>query len=103
MNRTHKIAESRQITAQANAEAVGTTRQGQAYGHYSDGRLPPPDHIHSRAKRYAVKLFLSHYHEIGYTLEFGIEPPNPYPIGVLGHAHTRYRHQRIKSRERLFA
>lgn len=53
---------------------------------YSVGKLPPA-HIHARAKRYAVKLFLAHYHETGYRLHFGTEPPAPYPIAVLGHAH----------------
>jgi hypothetical protein len=53
---------------------------------YSVGKLPPA-HIHSRAKRYAVKLFLAHYHETGYRLHYGTEPPAPYPIAVLGHAH----------------
>lgn len=47
----------------------------------------PPGHIQSRAKRYAVKLFLSHYFEQAYRLRWGKEPPLPYPIGVLGHAH----------------
>ena len=53
---------------------------------YSVGKLPPA-HIHARAKRYAVKLFLAHYHETGYKLRYGTEPPAPYPIAVLGHAH----------------
>jgi hypothetical protein len=53
---------------------------------YSIGKLPPA-HIHSRAKRYAVKLFLAHYHETGYRLHYGTEPPAPYPIAHLGHVH----------------
>jgi Transposase IS116/IS110/IS902 family len=53
---------------------------------YSVGKLPPA-HIHSRAKRYAVKLFLAHYHETGYRLHYGTEPPAPYPIQHLGHVH----------------
>jgi hypothetical protein len=57
-----------------------------AYKAYSVGKLPPA-HIHARAKRYAVKLFLAHYHETGYRLHYGEEPPAPYPIAVLGHAH----------------
>lgn len=57
-----------------------------AYAHYSAGRLPPA-HIHARAKRYAVKLFLSHYWEHGYKLLHGKEPPLPYPIAHMGHAH----------------
>jgi hypothetical protein len=53
---------------------------------YRVGKLPPA-HIHARAKRYAVKLFLAHYHETGYRLHFGTEPPAPYPIQHLGHVH----------------
>jgi hypothetical protein len=53
---------------------------------YAVGKLPPA-HIHARAKRYAVKLFLAHYHETAYRLHYGTEPPAPYPIAVLGHAH----------------
>lgn len=58
----------------------------EARKHYEAGRLPPA-HIHARAKRYAVKLFLSHYHEQAYRLELGKEPPLPYPIAHLGHVH----------------
>jgi hypothetical protein len=47
----------------------------------------PPAHIHARAKRYAVKLFLAHYQQVAYELHFGKKPPNPYPIEILGHAH----------------
>jgi hypothetical protein len=53
---------------------------------YSIGKLPPA-HIHARAKRYAVKLFLAHYHETAYRLHFHEEPPAPYPIAILGHTH----------------
>lgn len=53
---------------------------------YRIGKLPPA-HIHARAKRYAVKLFLAHFHEVGYRLHFGEEPPAPYPIAHLGHTH----------------
>jgi len=57
-----------------------------AYKWYSSGKLPPA-HIHARAKRYAVKLFLAHYHEMGFRLLLHKEPPVPYPIAILGHAH----------------
>jgi len=57
-----------------------------AYKYYSIGKLPP-GHIHARAKRYAVKIFLSHYHAKAYELEFGEKPPAPYPIAIMGHAH----------------
>ena len=58
----------------------------EARKHYEAGKLPPA-HIHARAKRYAVKLFLAHYHEVGYVLLHGVKPPLPYPLAVLGHAH----------------
>jgi hypothetical protein len=47
----------------------------------------PPGHLHSRAKRWSVKLFLSHWHDAAYRNAFGKAPPLPYPIAVLGHAH----------------
>ena len=54
---------------------------------YSKGKLSP-DHIHSRAKRYAVKMFLSHLHAEMYRDHFHVEPPKPFAIEILGHAHT---------------
>jgi len=57
-----------------------------AYKSYSAGKLPPA-HIHSRAKRYAVKIFLSHLHHKMYVEHFGFEPPAPFAIAHLGHAH----------------
>ena len=47
----------------------------------------PPGHIQARARRYAVKLFLSHWHEVAYQNHYGKAPPLPYPIAILGHAH----------------
>jgi hypothetical protein len=58
----------------------------EAYKSYVQEKLPPA-HIHARAKRYAVKLFLSHLHEFWYEHEFGEKPPLPYPITIMGHAH----------------
>lgn len=57
-----------------------------AYKAYSAGKLPPA-HIHARAKRWAVKLFLSHYHAVGYWLAFETMPARPYAVEHLGHAH----------------
>ena len=57
-----------------------------AYSHYIKGQLPPA-HIHSRAKRYAVKLFLAHLHEVWYREHYGQAPPLPYPIAHQNHAH----------------
>ena len=58
----------------------------EAYKHYSVGKLPPA-HIDARARRYAVKIFLSHWHAEAYRRKFFKEPPLPYPIAHLGHAH----------------
>lgn len=57
-----------------------------AYKAYSVGKLPPA-HLHARARRYAVKLFLSHLHEVWYWHLFGVEAPRPYAFSHLGHAH----------------
>lgn len=73
-----------QATAKLEKYKIGKATD--AFKFYSTGKLPPA-HIHARAKRYAVKLFLSHLHEVWYTREFGEAPPNPYPIAILGHAH----------------
>ena len=47
----------------------------------------PPAHIHARAKRWAVKLFLAHYHTVAFVDRFKEMPPKPYVITHLGHAH----------------
>lgn len=68
---------------------LATTRIGkdtEAYKAYSAGKLPPA-HIHARAKRYAVKLFLSHFHEAAYFAHYQTLPPKPYVITHLQHAH----------------
>lgn len=57
-----------------------------AYKAYSVGKLPPA-HIHAMARRYAVKLFLSHLHDEMVRRILGTEPVLPYPIAHLGHAH----------------
>lgn len=56
----------------------------EAFKWYSDGKLPP-GHIDNRCRRYAVKLFLAHYFEVGYELEYGKAPPLPYPIAHQDH------------------
>jgi len=63
---------------------VGKTTE--AYKYYSVGKLPPA-HIDARARRYAVKLFLSHFHGEWYLRHYGKPAPLPYPIAFLDHAH----------------
>lgn len=52
---------------------------------YKKGILPD-GHIHMRAKRWTVKLFLSHYWETYYRWYYDKEPPVPFAI-TKGHAH----------------
>lgn len=53
---------------------------------YESGKLPPA-HLHARAKRYAVKLFISHWHEVEYFIHYGNLPPKPY-IMTVEHGHN---------------
>ena len=57
-----------------------------AYTHYSAGKLPPA-HIHARAKRWSVKLFLAHWHSVAYRHHHGEMAPKPYALTILGHGH----------------
>ena len=59
-----------------------------AAGCKDDSGVPmlSPAHIDARARRYAVKIFLSHLHECWYRQEFGENPPKPFAISK-GHAH----------------
>jgi hypothetical protein len=66
--------------------AVKVGKATEAYKHYSTGVLSP-GHIDAMARRWAVKLFLANLHGEWYRREFGKEPPAPYPIAILGHAH----------------
>lgn len=73
--------------AQASAEILKSKRIGEdtiAFKSYSKGKFPA-GHVHARAKRYAVKLFLSHFHHVAYREKFKKDPPLPYPIAHLQH------------------
>jgi hypothetical protein len=70
------------------AKRVSTVdKKTEAYKAYKEGKLPPA-HIHARARRYAVKLFLAHYHCVAYFVQFKVMPPFPYAFSHLeGHVH----------------
>jgi hypothetical protein len=70
--------------AATSLKRVGKTTE--TAKHNEDGKLSP-GHILSRSKRYAVKLFLAHYHHVAYELKFGTLPPKPYIIEHGGHTH----------------
>lgn len=56
-----------------------------AYKHLTGGKLPPA-HVDAQARRWMVKLFLSHLHMVWYWEVNNKLPPEPYPIKHLGHA-----------------
>src|SRR5262249_6639854 len=74
-----------QAEAFLSSKRIG--KDTEAFKAYSKGLLPHA-HIHSRAKRYAVKLFLSHWHEAAYRHRYKEAPPKPFAIAHLGHAHV---------------
>jgi len=73
--------------AKVKLEKFNIRKSTDAYKSYSTGKLPPA-HILARAERYTVKLFLSHYHAVGYEMQFGEKPPKPFVVEHLGHAHV---------------
>lgn len=69
-------------TADKRASEVG--RGTEAYAAYSQGMLPP-GHLDAMARRYAVKMFLSHWHHVYYEMHHGTPPPKPFVIEHMGH------------------
>jgi len=54
---------------------------------FESGKLPAMA-LHERSKRWSVKRFLADYHAAAYRRHYGTEPPLPYPIAHLNHAHV---------------
>jgi hypothetical protein len=67
-------------------ESKNYDKKTEAYKAYIQGKLPL-GHINSRCKRYAAKIFLSHWHAEAYRHHFNEEPPKPFAISIMGHAH----------------
>lgn len=67
-------------------ERLARNPRSRESGAWKKGKLSQ-GHIHSRAKRWTVKLFLSHFHSAAMVLKLGKEPPVPYAIAHLGHVH----------------
>lgn len=72
--------------AEAKLKKFKIGKDTDAYKAYSVGKLPAA-HVHERAKRWAVKVFLCHYFEEGCRRVLGHEPPTIYSIAMLGHVH----------------
>ena len=69
--------EAGQFADQAAVEAQRVGKTTQAYQHNIKGQLAPA-HIHARAKRYVVKLFLSHWHHVAFESHYEVPPERPY-------------------------
>ena len=67
--------------AQRKLAHFKSTGNANARTSYSQGKLPPT-HVQARAKRWVVKLFLSHYHEVALRLS-GQAPVKPFGTEVL--------------------
>lgn len=75
--------------AERAAHILGQKKLGKetdAFKAYSQGKFPA-GHLDAMARRWTVKLFLSHLHWRWYETEYGETPPNPYVIEHMGHTH----------------
>lgn len=70
---------------QAEKGAQRVRKDTEAYKFYSKGILSP-GHIHARSKRWAVKIFLSHWFQVAYYEKTEELAPKPFAISILGHA-----------------
>lgn len=74
-----------QAVAALKAKQYG--KETASFKAYSEGKLPPL-HLHNRAQRYMVKLFLSHLHQVMYQDYHGRPGPLPYAFEHMeGHRH----------------
>ena len=64
----------------------GIKKHTKTYAAYSKGELPDSQII-ARAKRWTVKIFLSHFFAHWYEWETGKKAPIPYVIQHMGHCH----------------
>jgi hypothetical protein len=76
----------KQYAALARRNIERFRKETEAYTWLTQDMLPPA-HIDARARRYAVKIFLSHVHHVWYRHEFKKDPPLPFPIAHRGHVH----------------
>ncbi len=70
--------------AKEQLEKFNFGTETEAYKWYIQGKLSP-GHIDSQCRRWLIKLFLTHYHQVAYYERYHVMPAKPYVIGVLGH------------------
>lgn len=78
--------------AEVAAEILRTKKIGketETFKYLIAGKLSPA-HIDARARRYAVKFFLSHLQIVWWFIQFGELPPKPYVLSHLEHAHFKH-------------
>jgi hypothetical protein len=73
-------------TAEQTLRDRNFDKSTEAYKAYIAGKLPK-GRIDLRARRYAIKMFLSHWHTVAHYHATGRMPPLPYAIVQAGHAH----------------
>lgn len=71
--------QAKQILEEKNFDTSSVTYKKLIEGQLSNA------HLNARARRYAVKLFISHVFEAMYYAEFKEEPPKTYVIEYMGH------------------
>ncbi len=87
-----KLQEYRQLNdsgayaEQAKNDLRKYAKETQAYKQCLEGKLPAAQ-IVARARRWTIKLLISHLHEFWYNYHYGRPPAQPYAISILGHAH----------------
>jgi hypothetical protein len=90
--RERKALEVERNDAGVFAEQAAATLGGKRFSdsdtkvRYEAGMLPD-GRLDLRARRYAVKLFLSHWHHVAYESTYGVPPPKPYILTQPNHAH----------------
>jgi len=70
---------AKRLLEERNWDKNTVTYKALVEGKLSDG------YIHARAKRWAVKIFLSHLHHVMYVDHYGKLPPRPFALEHLGH------------------
>jgi hypothetical protein len=74
--------------AKAKLEKFNISKSTAAYHWYSQGKLPP-GHINARVRRWIVRHFVSHIHDVWYFMDNGEFCPHPY-MSIMNRAHTAW-------------
>jgi hypothetical protein len=58
-------------------------REGSPYLAFIQDKIPP-HHVDKIARRWAIKLFLEHFHQVSFYERYGMLPPRSYRVSMLG-------------------